>query len=153
STHVIFDGAAIEYLPMFHSYFQIYHLVPKLRAMATHSDLLNNLPRVRSALISRYGWFIHTTPEENIDNIRRDGLRPHMDAGPEPDVVLILGDGGREILCLHPLGAKLYPQGANANVVIPMGECNPKRVSLAIAAEDLPATLGLDWSFDWLRVQ
>ena len=50
-----------------------------------------------------------------------------------------LGDGARNILCLHPLGAKQQPTGTK----------EPPFISLAVAAEHLPGRLGLDWSYSW----
>ena len=42
--------------------------------MATHPELLGNMPLVARALRNRYAWFIHTTYEQNLDGIRRGGL-------------------------------------------------------------------------------
>jgi hypothetical protein len=117
--------------------------------MTTHIDLLANMPRVRLALVSRYQWFIHTTPQGNIESIRRYGLRTNRDAAPPPEVIAAIGAHAGAILCLHPLGAKLCPGGANANLVLGIGQEAPKRVSFAIIAEDLPALLGVDWSYTW----
>lgn len=107
--------------------------------MLIHADLLAGMPAVRAAVTRRYAWFIHVTPIANLTNIRSEGLQPRSDAGPPPEVISALGPAGKNILCLHPLGAKLHPKGTKS----------PPLVSLAIYFEDLPQRIGLDWSYCW----
>lgn len=121
--------------------------------MPTHADLLTHMPRVHAALTNRYKWFIHTTPEQNLERICREGLRPNRDQRPYPEATAALGEGAGSILCLHPLGARLCPGGAAANLLLPLGAQGPRRISLALASEDLPNRVGLDWSYDWPGVQ
>lgn len=71
--------------------------------MATHADLLANMPGVRAALVRRYAWFIHTSPEQNIEGIRRGGLHTNRDAAPPTEVIAARGQDAGAILCLHPL--------------------------------------------------
>src|SRR5262245_50972470 len=109
--------------------------------MTSHADVLNSVASVRAALIQRYKWFIHTTPEQFISDIRHDGLLPNCDAA-APEIVKRRFKADRvPILTLHPLGAKLCPRGAASTLVLPSGANDPKLVSLAIDAIDLPKNL------------
>ena len=121
--------------------------------MPSHTDLLQSMDKVRAALISRYKWFIHTSPELNIRGIRNDGLQPRIDATAPPEVREIFSLKKVPILCLHPLGAKLCPRGASSNVVLQLGARNPKNVSFAVEACDLPRRVCLDWSYSWDLVE
>lgn len=107
--------------------------------MLTSSDLLEKMPLVRAAVTRRYTWFIHVTSLEKLKSIRGSQLEPRGDANPPPEVASALGDSGRNILCLHPLGARLHPKGTK----------NPPFASLAIYFEHLPQKIGLDWSYSW----
>jgi len=112
------------------------------------------MSEVRGALIRRYRWFIHTSPEQNIDSIRETGLRPNRDVEPSKreGVIEAYGKDVGPILCLHPLGALLCPSGAKANAEpVPIGKDDPKVVTLAVEGCDLPASLALDWSYEWAR--
>lgn len=117
--------------------------------MTSHADLLNAMPPLRTALILRYKWFIHETPEGYINKIRANGLLPNRDAPEPPEVREALRSDHVPILCLHPLGAKLCPGGAAATLVLPLGQDAPPRVSFAVDAPDLPQRIGLDWSYEW----
>jgi hypothetical protein len=60
-------------------------------------------------MLFNFGWFIHTSPEVNIESIRKEGLKPYRDATiPEDLKGLVARD---HILCLHPLEAKECPAG------------------------------------------
>jgi hypothetical protein len=111
--------------------------------MPIHADLLANMPVVREALIRRYTWFIHVTPVGNLASIRSTGLKPVGDAPPPPEVESAGGVVGKNILCLHPLGARKAPQGTK----------DPPFASIAISSEDLPGSIGLDWSYAWDLVE
>jgi len=111
--------------------------------MPTHLELLNDMSGVRAAVINRYPWLVHVTPAGNLPNIRANGLRPRFDAAPPQEVVTLLGVAGGNIICLHPLGAALCPRGTK----------QPPLISLAVRGEDIPARIGLDWSYSWEIVQ
>lgn len=121
--------------------------------MSSHADLLNNMPLVQAALVRRYNWFIHTTPETNIGGIREKGLLANRDALAPQEVRMAFETDQVQILCLHPLGAKLWPRGAHSTLGLSLGEDEPKSVSFAIEACDLPQQIGLDWSYDWRGVE
>ena len=73
--------------------------------MPSHADLLNDMSLLRAALIRRYKWFVHETPDVHIDNIRKEGLLANRDA-PAPEEVRTAFHSARvPIVCLHPLGA------------------------------------------------
>jgi hypothetical protein len=110
--------------------------------MVTHVELLRDMVTVRRAFVARFKYFIHVTPADNFDAIRAHGLKPCFDSQPPPEVLQELGDDARNILCLHPLGAKLRPTGTK----------EPPLISLAVAAEHIPGRLGLDWSYSWVIV-
>jgi hypothetical protein len=110
--------------------------------MVTHTDLLRDMWAVRAQLVLRYEWFIHVTAEKNLQNVLLNGLNPHSDAAAPAEVVTELGQQAENILCLHPLGAKIHPAGLS----------EPPLVSFAVRAEDLPAKVGLDWSYMWPMV-
>jgi hypothetical protein len=120
--------------------------------MVTHADLLQNASLVRAALVREYGWFIHETPEANIVSIREHGLLANRDAPAPPEVQTKFESARVPILYLHPLGAKLCPRGAHVTLELPLGADEPKLVSIAVSAADLPGLVGLDWSYDWPRV-
>ena len=111
--------------------------------MLTHSELLNNMQQVRGVIIKRYSWFIHVTTVKNLSEIRTGQLEPRADAQPKEEVILALGPTGRNILCLHPLGAARVPSGTKY----------PPLVTLAINSEHLPQKIGLDWSYSWEIVE
>ncbi len=110
--------------------------------MVTHEELLQDFSRVRALVLQRYEWFIHVTSHLKYEAIVANGLLPHSDAPPPDEVVSILGEGARNILCLHPLGAVLHPAGLS----------DPPLVSFAVKGENMPRRLGLDWSYVWPMV-
>jgi hypothetical protein len=117
--------------------------------MPTHADLLNNMVLLRAALIQRYKWFIHETPDVKIPDIREVGLRANRDAAAPAEVKEFFGANEVPILCLHPLGAKLCPPAAHATLEEPKIGQRISFASLAVKACDLPQRLGLDWSYAW----
>jgi hypothetical protein len=121
--------------------------------MPTHTDILRSFPSMRAALCRRYNWFIHVTPEQFVDRIREHGLLPNADADAPAEVKVELCMNKVAILTLHPLGAKRFPKGAASTLVLPLGEDEPKRVCLAIEANNLPNRLDLDCSYDWSNVE
>jgi hypothetical protein len=119
--------------------------------MASHADLLDDMPLLRAALIRKYTCFLHETPEVNINGIRRYGLLANRDAAAPPEVQTALDLQQVPILCLHPLGARLRPRGAASTLCLQIDQPEPPRVSFAFLAPDLPQRVGLDWSFEWHR--
>jgi len=117
--------------------------------MNTHFEFLRLAPEFRSELSAKYKWFIHETPFSNLPGIREKGLLPMQDARPPEEVVSFVGSTDVPILCLHPLGSKLTPRGAQKSLVLPLGAPEPKRVKLAVSSRDLPKKIGLDWSYAW----
>jgi hypothetical protein len=113
-------------------------------------DLFRDHFSLRKAMLLNFGWFIHTSPEVNIDSISKQGLKPNRDAPiPEDLRDLVVSD---RILCLHPLGAKECPAGVCNS--LPDNSANDvKLVSFAIRAEDLPQILHIDWSNAWNLVR
>jgi hypothetical protein len=106
-------------------------------------DLFRDYFSLRKAMLHNFGWFIHTSPEVNIASITQQGLKPNRDAPIPQDLKgLVASD---HILCLHPLGAKECPAGACNSLPNNAGS-TVKLVSFAVAAEDLPQNVNIDWS-------
>ncbi len=110
--------------------------------MATHVELLKNMDAVWAALITRYTWFIHVTSLSKIPDIRKTGIEPRDKGSPPSEVTTELNAAARNIVCLHPLGARMQPG--------PSGES--PYATLAIRYDDLPKKVGLDWSYCWETV-
>ena len=124
--------------------------------MPTLDEVVTRAARVRAALIRRYRWFIHTSPERNLDSIRKFGLRPNRDVDPSErrGVIEAYGPDVGPILCFHPLGAQECPAGADATAEpLQLGmDVEPRLVSFAVEGRDWPEQLALDWSYEWERV-
>jgi hypothetical protein len=110
--------------------------------LVSHEDLLGDFGRFRALTLRRYEWFIHVTSHLNVDAVIASGLIPHSDAMAPDEVVSMLGNDARNILCLHPLGAKIHPSGMS----------NRPLITFAVRGEDMPRRLGLDWSYEWPMV-
>jgi hypothetical protein len=115
----------------------------KAKAMVPniHIELLTNMDGVKTTLVRKYLWFGHETETKNTNSIRKSSLKPGPDTPPPHEVLEVLGDDGRQIVCLHPIGSSLRRSGT--------GE--PPFAHLAISADDLPLRVGLDWSdsYSW----
>lgn len=118
--------------------------------MATPIDLISNIPAVHAALVSRYTWFIHASPDVNIKAIRSYGLLPNRDAE-RPQYIVEAGITGK-LLCLYPLGAIQQPRPSASTLVLPLGR-DPKFVTYAVMRTDLPPRVGIDWSFERDKVE
>jgi hypothetical protein len=109
-------------------------------------DLFSDDIGLRKAMLLNFGWFIHTSPEMNIDSISKQGLKPNRDAPlPEDLKGLVTSE---HILCLHPLGAKECPAGVCNSLPANSGN-DVKLVTFAARAEDLPRIVNIDWSNAW----
>jgi hypothetical protein len=104
-------------------------------------EFLTNMPVVRTALVARFAAFLHSTPFANIDSIRAIGLEPRVDMRAPTDIMEVVGTSA--ILCLHPVGSQLIPGGTKSGSLM----------TLAIRNEDMPARLGLDWSYSYEQVR
>jgi hypothetical protein len=118
--------------------------------MATAIDLISDMPAVHAALVSRYTWFIHASPDVYIEHIRRNGLLPNRDAA-QPQYVIDAGMTGK-LLCFYPLGASRQAPPAASTLTLPMGQ-DPSFVTFAVMREDLPPRVGIDWSYERAEVE
>jgi hypothetical protein len=118
--------------------------------MATPEELICNMRAVHAALVSRYTWFIHASPDVYIESIRKNGLLPNRDAE-RPQYVIEAGITGK-LLCLYPLGASRQAPPAASTLTLPMGQ-DPNFVSYAVMRQDLPLRVGIDWSFEREKVE
>lgn len=92
---------------------------------------------VRSLLVDRHSWFFHVSATKSFEQIKCEGIKPHNPGCAAPDVVRgLLGDSADKIVCLTPQGT-----------VYETTSCQP-RFRMAVAREDLPPNIGLDWSYD-----
>jgi hypothetical protein len=108
-------------------------------------ESLTQAHALRDAVLSKYGWFVHDTGLARLGAVRTNGLvLRHYEPHEIPqDVREYLGEGGCGILCFYPDGADLRPQSSQ----------EPPHIRLAIPALSLPATIGMDWSYENKRVQ
>ncbi len=91
------------------------------------------------ALPERYTWFTHDTSRDVLASIRKLGLVPQLVSGCPPEVLEYFGADGRRIVCLHPIGTKLWPKSSKTVEI----------VRLAVHRRHLPSPRSLDWSYVW----
>jgi hypothetical protein len=98
------------------------------------------------AVAKTFKWFIHETSLRNLPSVREIGLQP----GPQVPAVDAADDVQafsvcRNIVCFHPLGSKLIPKSSH----------EPPLVRLVVSSSDLPARVGIDWSYAlcWKKVR
>jgi hypothetical protein len=91
----------------------------------------------RQTIADHYVWLTHEAPFECIDNtIRKDGIQPRKPARAVPSLVTDRIPNYQSIVCLNP--NKSQPAGSShVGHVFRMG----------VRASDLPARVGLDWSY------
>jgi hypothetical protein len=118
--------------------------------MATPIDLISDMAAVHAALVSRYTWFIHASPDVYIEGIRNRGLLPSRDAE-RPQYIVDAGIA-EKLLCLYPLGASRQAPPAASTLVLPLGQ-DPRFVTYAVMRTDLPPRVGIDWSFERDKVE
>jgi hypothetical protein len=121
-------------------------------AVASHAELLGNMGRVRAALVGRFKWFIHASPDVFIPGIRKDGIRPNRDLEPPEEVQQAVPSSDGSISCLYPVGATRWPRPASATLVLPIGQ-DPKFVRYGISSGSLPELVNADWSNAWNYVE
>lgn len=112
--------------------------------MPFYRDLLHpeQMQAVRDRL-TKVSWFTHySSVPASFKKIQMEGLRPCYPGGTTPDEVLeAMGDAGRQILCLYPVGASIVQ-------LVPSQPQRPLFL-VAVRGNDLPAKVGLDWSYDY----
>lgn len=106
-----------------------------------HAELFdpNVIARGRKALVKRCEWFVHGGRYCSLSNILNAGLAPATQTpsnGAEPIITSLPNPIQRQIVCLSP-----FPR------VTPLYLAAPYAL-FAIHKKNLPAQLGLDWSFD-----
>lgn len=92
----------------------------------------------RALLLNKHEWFLHVKPIAQFDAIKAQGLQPrHQGCAAKPEVIAALGDAAVNIICLRPKGTF---------------DTTPRRGQtmylMAVHRDDMPARLGLDWSYD-----
>jgi hypothetical protein len=102
-----------------------------------HRELLSptGMQRIRTAIITSYHFLVHCTPPSAVSSILRTGLLPSFpgaETGADMECVhQCLGVQSPPILCFTP----------------PDFRIKYASVEFAIASTDLPAQVGIDWSF------
>lgn len=98
---------------------------------------------LEEALVARWNWFLHETPIANLASIRQHGLLPkNPDCVVPAGVAAALGGNANQLICLHPLGAKVRPSGTKSGW----------QARLAIRSTSVPSPISLDWSYEWDRI-
>ncbi len=97
----------------------------------------SGMAAAHAALIERYAWFLHVSDADLFATIKSEGLKPNNPGCAAPDLVLKhLKDKAQKVLCLRPQSTfDTTPQRGNSRFV------------LAVGKQDLPTTIGLDWSY------
>lgn len=105
-----------------------------------HDHLLTDtgMASAREALIREHRWFLHVTALQHYDKIKIEGLRRHNPGCAAPALVIErLGATATAVVFFRPQHSfDTTPQR------------DPSRVLLAIERDNLPAKIGLDWSYD-----
>jgi hypothetical protein len=109
------------------------------------AEMLDCFKQVRIALRKEYSYFTHDTSFDRLAKIQNEGLNVNPVMSCPPEVLWKFGDRARWILCLHPVGS------ITDEWLRPSSSSKPPYVRLAIVNEDLPCSLGLDWSYEHHR--
>lgn len=89
------------------------------------------------ALTARHPWFFHVSEIALFDEIKAKGITRHNPGcTPPPLVVEALREDATEFICLTPQGS--FDATPNRS---------RSRFRMAIASQDLPRVIGLDWSY------
>ena len=70
-----------------------------------YEELFERMKAGRDALADKYPWFTHDTALGQLQGIRKEGLLPHAVSSCPSEVINWFGEPGRQIVCLHPVGA------------------------------------------------
>jgi hypothetical protein len=95
----------------------------------------------RSILLTDYSYFIHETEMAALPRMRETGLEPKIVDERPDEVVARLGEDGRQIICLRPVGASFLRHGSREKGLI----------ELAIPAKALPELVGIDWTDSYAK--
>lgn len=106
----------------------------------THQELLTSegMARARDAIINRHSWFLHVSDHQRHDSLKQSGILPK---NPGERLGLYVpppaGTPSGSIVCLRPIFTfDTTPQRDHDQII------------LAISNSDLPARVGIDWSYD-----
>ncbi len=102
-------------------------------------EIFGRLSQARAALVGKFGWFLHQTSSEFIDDIRCRGLEPRYKEG-RPRFASPSYGNASNILCLEPYLLGVRPRGLSSHP-------SPD-LWLAVRCADLPKRIGLDWSIN-----
>ncbi len=104
-----------------------------------YAELFERGDSCREALIAKFQYFTHDTPDKYLPCIKKNGLVPHEVTPSSGDEFIRYYECRRKITCLRPVGAELCPKSSGP----------PPFARLAVSSLDLPRLLSLDWSYDW----
>lgn len=90
-----------------------------------------------AAVIATYGWFTHASTVDRFEAIKAEGLVPNDPGGAEEEVAHVLGDAGRNIVCLS-----VFPKDSllHLNRGAPL-------FKVALHKDALPGRIGIDSTF------
>jgi len=114
-----------------------------LADLRSHGRVLRRIAAAaHSALVTKYHWFTHDTPADNLDNdIVERGLTRGCPGRYPEELFDVLGTWASRFVSLHPEKSDLRPQSSGL----------PPYVRLALNASDLPKWVWVDWSYEWDR--
>jgi hypothetical protein len=90
-----------------------------------------------AAVIAAYEWFTHASKVDRFEEIKTKGLDLKNPGGTEEEVVHVLGNAGRHIVCLS-----VYPK--RSNMLLNKGAALFK---IALHRDALPVRVGIDSTF------
>jgi hypothetical protein len=90
-----------------------------------------------AAVVAAYQWFTHASTVDQFEQIKAEGLGLRNPGGVEEEVVHVLGDAGRHIVCLS-----VYPK--RSTMLINKGSALFK---MALHRDALPERVGMDSTF------
>lgn len=105
---------------------------------AIHRELmtLDGMAHARTAIVKEHPWFLHASRLRHFESVKQLGIlprNPYIDDDARDDVP----SDPRRVICLRPIFSEV--------------DTTPKRdhdlFVLAVRNTDLPARIGIDWSF------
>jgi hypothetical protein len=90
-----------------------------------------------AAVVAAYEWFTHASSVDLFDKIKAEGLALRNPGGAEDEVLHVLGEAGRHIVCLS-----VYPKTS----VMHLNKGKPL-FKVALQRNDLPERVGIDSTF------